>query len=413
MGSILNFVSSADEIGNGYGIRVDNHIRFMHNTFTDIVRYDLNHYPWLTHTENYELNESANNILVYEVWNLEWLFESDFFLLNYIIEDLPTHCISAIKENKLKIIISNIGEASIINKEYFLKFYEHITKYNLIEENFIFIDGNNDLLEINTNFKIYSPNHFIKILPNISGFNELKYEASTPTPTEAKTNLKREKHFLSFNRAERLHRGILITHLFKNNLLDKFYLSALKEYDPDVQEYYDDRLAEYKPFVSKLNKLVPIEIDTHKWINRDNSFYPGNCFKKDLFLNSYFHICTETFFFEKETTFFTEKILKPILGLQPFIVVGTYHYLDKFKKFGFKTFDSIFDESYDDIEDGIDRMLKIIENVDNICSWDLETCEEKYKSVLDICIYNYNHLLNVVRDDNELINLIKKINNEW
>ena len=38
---------------------------------------------------------------------------------------------------KLKIIISNIGEASIINKEYFLKFYEHITKYNLIEENFL------------------------------------------------------------------------------------------------------------------------------------------------------------------------------------------------------------------------------------------------------------------------------------
>lgn len=412
MGSILNFVSDGNAIGNGYGISIDNHIKFMHNTFTDIVKYDIDKYN-LSSTQNYELNPNINNVLVYEVWDLNWLTNSDYFLLRYIIENLPMHCVNALKENKLKIIISNIGEASIIGEDYFVKFNEYISNYNLSSNNFLFIDGNDNLLEINTPFKIYSPNYFLKVLPQLTGYNELGYEATTPSITEVETILNRKKHFLSFNRAHRLHRGILITHLFKNNLLDKFHLSALKKFDPDVVTYYDSRLKKYKPYISELNKLIPIELDTQKWKNRENAFYPGNCFKKDLFLDSYFHIVTETFFFEKNTTFFTEKMLKPIVGMQPFIVVSTHNYLKKLKNLGFKTFDSIFDESYDDIEDGIDRMLRILENVDMVCSWDLKTCEEKYKSVLDICIHNYNHLVNTYADDNVLKTMIIQITNEW
>lgn len=414
MGSILNFVSDGNEIGSGYDISVDNHIKFMHNTFTDIIRYgNVSPVDDITHTENYILKKDCLNILVYEVWDLEWLFASDYFLLNHIITNLPLHCITALNDNSLKIIISNIGEASIITKEYFWEFESYISKFNLNTNNFIFIDGNNDLLKIDSNFKIYSPNHFIKMIPNFNGLNELGYVSDIPNPTDILNNLKREKHFLSFNRAERIHRGILVTHLFKNNLLDKFLLSALKPFDSNVFQYHDSRLSNYKNFVDEVNKIIPIEIDTQKWKNRENAFYPGNCYKKDLFLNSYFHICTETFFFESNVTFFTEKILKPILGLQPFIIIGTHNYLKKFKEFGFKSYDSIFDESYDDIEDGMDRIVKILEIIDNVCSWDLETCEEKYKSVMDICIYNYNHLFNVVREESEILNLIYRIRDEW
>ena len=41
MGSILNFVSEQDKIGNGHGIFIEEEpwVCFMHNTFTDLLIY--------------------------------------------------------------------------------------------------------------------------------------------------------------------------------------------------------------------------------------------------------------------------------------------------------------------------------------------------------------------------------------
>ena len=42
----------------------------------------------------------------------------------------------------------------------------------------------------------------------------------------------------------------------------------------------------------------------------------------------------------------TEKILKPIQQYHPFILLGMYG-LQNLRNLGFKTFDSVWDESYD------------------------------------------------------------------
>ena len=47
--------------------------------------------------------------------------------------------------------------------------------------------------------------------------------------------------------------------------------------------------------------------------------------------------------------FFTEKIAKPILAKKPFVIVGNPGSLALLHKLGFKTFDTIIDESYDSI----------------------------------------------------------------
>ena len=427
MGSILNFVSIGDEVGNGHNVFVKENpsLRFMHNTFTDLIRYEspdkdilINEFEsiklsnLISYTQNLELKSDCKNIIVYEVWDLNWLILHESYLLNYILNNLNEKCIEYLNNNKLKIILSNIGEASILDMDFFKKFEKYINSKGFSSKNFIFIDGNFDLNKIDSNFKIYTPNHFLSIVPDMIGMNQLGYESSQPTIEDVKTKTNRRKHFLSFNRAERVHRGVLVSHIIKNNLLNKFHLSALREFEESVH-YNDPRISQYKPYITKINNIVPIQIDTHKYKNENMDFWPGNCFDKELFLDSYFHLCTETFFFENGVTFFTEKMLKPIIGLQPFIVMGSYKYLDNLKKLGFKTFENIFDESYDMIEDPFDRILAILELIDEICSWDLETCHEKYKSVLDICIYNHNHLYNNIKDDNEIFKMIKNIADEW
>jgi hypothetical protein len=59
------------------------------------------------------------------------------------------------------------------------------------------------------------------------------------------------------------------------------------------------------------------------------------------------------------TTFFpTEKTARPIVGMKPFVIYGPINYLKNLKKLGFKTFDSVWDEDYDNYS-GHERWQKI------------------------------------------------------
>lgn len=63
-----------------------------------------------------------------------------------------------------------------------------------------------------------------------------------------------------------------------------------------------------------------------------------------------FSLVTETNF-ASNYVFHTEKIVKPILACRLFIVFGGRHYLKNLHRLGFKTFNNIIDESYDDEPD--------------------------------------------------------------
>jgi hypothetical protein len=59
--------------------------------------------------------------------------------------------------------------------------------------------------------------------------------------------------------------------------------------------------------------------------------------------------------------FMTEKIWKPIIAQQPFVVHGNYLYLQRLREMGFKTFADHFDEGYDLEMDKNKRIDKIFD----------------------------------------------------
>jgi hypothetical protein len=66
----------------------------------------------------------------------------------------------------------------------------------------------------------------------------------------------------------------------------------------------------------------------------------------------------------------TEKIWKPIMAQQPFVVHGNYLYLQKLREMGFRTFNNYFDESYDlerDRDKRIDKIVSLCENLKLKC----------------------------------------------
>ena len=91
---------------------------------------------------------------------------------------------------------------------------------------------------------------------------------------------------------------------------------------------------------------------------------------------------------EKNCTRFVEKIMIPILFKKPFLNLGPLNGLEILKSYGFKTFDSIIDESYDKEVDLDKRMDKVLDELERLSKIDLN----ELTPILD---YNYNLLLDM------------------
>ena len=90
--------------------------------------------------------------------------------------------------------------------------------------------------------------------------------------------------------------------------------------------------------------------------------YPSMGMDQDLYAKPYndskYSIISETNDNNNEI-FMTEKIWKPIIAQQIFVLHGNYLYLQKLREMGFKTFSKYFDESYDLEIDRSKRIEKI------------------------------------------------------
>ena len=90
----------------------------------------------------------------------------------------------------------------------------------------------------------------------------------------------------------------------------------------------------------------------------------------------------------------TEKTFKPICMQMPFVLVsaaGSLHYL---RDYGFKTFDSIWDESYDFETDDTKRLVMIADLLKQLDSMSVKQKQDLYRAAIPIVQHNYNHFYN-------------------
>ena len=87
-----------------------------------------------------------------------------------------------------------------------------------------------------------------------------------------------------------------------------------------------------------------------------------------------------------ETFFPTEKTVRPIMGCRPMLVVSSKHFLSNLKKLGFRTWNDLWNEEYDQLE-GASRWAAIKNNVINIINegYDVDKAQE-------IALFNYRVL---------------------
>lgn len=87
----------------------------------------------------------------------------------------------------------------------------------------------------------------------------------------------------------------------------------------------------------------------------------------------------------------TEKSLRPIALGQPFILAGPHGSLEYLRSYGFKTFDDIWDERYDLIEDPEERLIRIADLMKHVANWDSNKRSDKMAQAQSIADYNRQH----------------------
>lgn len=141
---------------------------------------------------------------------------------------------------------------------------------------------------------------------------------------------------------------------------------------------------------------------TYYKLNRNQEFYPqwsdhlpfGESFilsdqllPVDIYNNSFYSIVAETTFSNVYNQY-TEKVIKPVIAKRPFVAFCGRHYLKNLKKLGFKTFDKVIDESYDEVNDNELRWKLAWKQVELLCEKNPLRVYNNLRYILD---HNYNH----------------------
>jgi hypothetical protein len=103
--------------------------------------------------------------------------------------------------------------------------------------------------------------------------------------------------------------------------------------------------------------------------------------------NSLIEVVLETLF-DDTRNHLTEKSLRPIACGQPFILVSTPGSLEYLRSYGFQTFDGYIDETYDTIQDPVERLNAIIQEMQRINQFSANQKQQLISEIKSTVEYN-------------------------
>jgi len=149
----------------------------------------------------------------------------------------------------------------------------------------------------------------------------------------------------------------------KHNCSRDFMLTAVKKHDRPHRDVLWNQLIAIPGlvdhgYVSYGSGVTRIGMQSHQQTWSDG--HPS----MDLYLDSWLEIVPETAY--RDIYYVTEKTVKPIATKTPFLIVSNRYYLDYLRELGFKTFDTLIDEQYDQqarVEDRVQLMLLQLQDI--------------------------------------------------
>ena len=111
--------------------------------------------------------------------------------------------------------------------------------------------------------------------------------------------------------------------------------------------------------------------------------------------NSYFHVVTEPEMSDGSVRRISTNILKPLLGLQPFLLMGNPGALQLLRDLGFRTFRAVLDEGYDDIKSPAQRFDAVEAEMLRCLALDIPALRALCDEIAEALVHNLMHLVRV------------------
>jgi hypothetical protein len=231
-----------------------------------------------------------------------------------------------------------------------------------------------------------------------------RYVTPADLADERRSGRVRPKRFLSFNRTLRLHRQVVVSYLAGRGLLD----DSLVSFGAGAVPFFDlDNFPIAGEVVRRgweqVRARQPLVADAFQRGADWHAIQDGTPYRQ-----SYFNIVTETEVSDQCAPFSTEKILKPMLNLQPFLLVATAETLRYVRAMGFKTFDRLVDEGYDRVSDPIERLGRIFAQIDRLAALTPAEARDRYFDCLPEFEHNRAHLIDGTHDFDVLLTEIAR-----
>jgi hypothetical protein len=199
--------------------------------------------------------------------------------------------------------------------------------------------------------------------------------------------LEKPKLFDALLGLNKAHRKFVFFSLHKADLLERSYVSLTAL--PNETKTGQRRVWYYSSDLKQLESKDVVES-----LDQNNNLFTGyNLIREkkplshqipwNIYANSWYSIVAET---HENILHTTEKIAKPLFAKRLFVLFGAPYMLQRLRDIGFKTFESIIDESYDLEVDSELRWAKAFDQVIALSKMDPVEVHKRLEAILE---YNY------------------------
>jgi hypothetical protein len=201
--------------------------------------------------------------------------------------------------------------------------------------------------------------------------------------------------FMSPNRivaGKRDHRVLFLYNIFKQGL-ENNHISAPRvcQYEGvDISIIAQKYTNVYQDITDVLNAANLPRLFEGEETQQMTSCWLGNFAEAQ---DSLLYVPTETVYFGRRTHI-TEKTFKAIALEMPFVLVAPAGSLAYLREYGFQTFSSIFDESYDAETDDIQRIERVTTLLKELDTLSIKERQQIHRACLPIVEHNFNHFYN-------------------
>jgi hypothetical protein len=359
----------------------------LYHYLDDVVNHDLVIYRWMPHGSRkladlnqliaYPESQWYNNPIAifhdqeplnYDFYTKDQLrnhakLQFTKFSMNFMLEDSILDYVVAQHLRSATICINRYDQTILVHSEQNSKQVEYFGKENFIP--------------------VYYWSHAV------IAQDWFRYAAHDPNLNFCTDNIKQD--FLIYNRAwsgTREYRLMFVENLVNNKLIDHCKTTFCSM---DQNLHYTNHKFANKKFIIENTQLE------NYFVTNIHSAEASADYVADDYAVIGIEVVLETLF-DDDRWHLTEKTLRPIACGKPFILMATAGSLQYLRSYGFETFDSLINESYDLISDSRARLDAVVQEMKRIAALDYNAKQLLYTQLHEISQRNRQRFFNGLFD---------------